>query len=166
MSDSPSRRAVEKSTKKTQDVGRSSAQVKKPRVQKVTLRVPPLVPLDKEEEELPLQVCSPVEDLNRKRTHANYMSADSQTIINLMNNPCYESAKEGPDPHFWSYFHADWYRSIYESKRNPVVPMQWTNWAFQDKNKKDCPAFKDVIDMCKYHGLNRSWLFDIIGMKK
>jgi hypothetical protein len=33
--------------------------------------------------------------------------------------------------------------------------MQWTNWAFLEKHKKDRPAFKDVIDMCKYHGLEK-----------
>jgi hypothetical protein len=46
--------AVEKRTKKTQDVGRASAQANKPRVWKVTLHVPSLVPSDEEEEELPL----------------------------------------------------------------------------------------------------------------
>jgi hypothetical protein len=37
--------------------------------------------------------------------------------------------------------------------------MQWTYWAFLEKNKKDCPAFKDVIDMCKCHGLDKSMVF-------
>jgi hypothetical protein len=123
MSNSPSRRAVEKSTKMSQDVAGSSAQAKKPCVRKVTLHVPPLVPSDEEEEELPLQVCSPVEDPSSQRARVNYMSADSQTIINQRNAPCYESAKEGLDLRFWSYFHADWYWSVYGSKQTPVVPM-------------------------------------------
>jgi hypothetical protein len=37
--------------------------------------------------------------------------------------------------------------------------MQWTYWAFLEKNKKECPAFKDVIDMCKYHGLDKIMAF-------
>jgi hypothetical protein len=159
MSNSPSHHAVEKRTKQSQDVGGSSSQIKKPHVRKVTLCVPPPVPSDEEEEESPLQVRSPIEDPGSQRARVNYMSADSQTIIKLRNTLCYESTKELPDPHFWSFFHADWYRSMYESKRNPVVLMQWTDWAFLEKNKKDCPTFNDVIDMCKYHGLEKIMTF-------
>jgi hypothetical protein len=83
------------------------------------------------------------------------MREDSQTIINQRNIPCYESAKESLGPRFWSYIHADWYQSIYESKQTSVVPMQWADWAFLEKHKKDCQAFKDVIEMCKYHGLEK-----------
>jgi hypothetical protein len=67
MSDSPSHRAVEKHTKKTQDIAGSSIQAKKPHVRKVTLRITPLIPSDEEEEELPLQVRSPVEDPSSQR---------------------------------------------------------------------------------------------------
>jgi hypothetical protein len=150
MSDSASCSVVEKRTKKSQEVGGSSTQVKKPRVRKVTLCVPPPVPSDEEEEELPFQVHSPVEDPSSRRTQVNYMREDSQTIINQCNIPCYESAKESSDPHFWSYFHADWYLSVYESKQTPVVAMQWMDWMFLEKHKKDCLAFKDVIDMYEY----------------
>jgi hypothetical protein len=87
------------------------------------------------------------------------MSADSWTIVNQRNTLCYESAKEGLDPRFWSYFHADRYNLVYESKRSPVVPMQWTDWAFLEKNKKDCPTFRDVIEMCEYHGLKKIMAF-------
>jgi hypothetical protein len=87
------------------------------------------------------------------------MREDSQTIINQCNIPCYDSAKEGPDPRFWSYFNADWYRSVYQPKHTPVVPMQWTDWAFLEKHKKDFQAFKDVIDMCKCHGLEKIMAF-------
>jgi hypothetical protein len=87
------------------------------------------------------------------------MREDSRTIINQRNIPCYESAKESPNPRFWSYFHVDWYWSVYGSKQTPVVPMQWTDWAFREKHKKDCLAFKDVIDMCEYHGLKKIMAF-------
>jgi hypothetical protein len=83
----------------------------------------------------------------------------SQPSSPKRNTPCYESDKVGSDPRFWSYFHADWYRSVYESKRTPAVPMQWTNLAFLEKHKKDCPAFRDVIEMCEYHGLNNIMAF-------
>jgi hypothetical protein len=52
MSDPPSRHVVEKRTKQSQDVGRSSSQAKKPHARKVILCVPPPVPSDEEEEEL------------------------------------------------------------------------------------------------------------------
>jgi hypothetical protein len=159
VSDSPSRRAVDKCTKKSQDVGGSSSQAKKPCACKVILRVPPLVPSDEEEEQLPFQVHSPIEEPSSHRTQANYMREDSRAIINQCNIPYYESAKESPDPHFWSYFHMDWYRSVHGSKLTPVVPMQWTYWAFLEKHKKDCHTFKDVIDMCKYHGLEKIMAF-------
>jgi hypothetical protein len=159
MSDSPSHRAVEKHTKESQDVGGSSSQAKKPRAHKVVLRVPPPVPSDEEEEELSFQVQSLVEDPSSRRTPVSYMREDSRTIINHRHILCYESAKECPDPRFWSYFHADWYRLVYGSKQTHVVPMQWTGWAFLEKNKKDCLAFKDVIDKCKYHGLEKIMAF-------
>jgi hypothetical protein len=121
---------VKKHTKKSQDVGRSSSQAKKPRAHKVMLRVPPSVPSDEEEEELPFQVHSPIEDPSSRITQVNNMREDSWMIINQHDIPCYESTKGSPDPRFWSYFHADWYWSVYESKQTPVVPMQWMDWAF------------------------------------
>jgi hypothetical protein len=36
-----------------------------------------------------------------------------------------------------------------------TLPLQWTDWAFLEKHKKDCQAFKDMIEMCKYHGLEK-----------
>jgi hypothetical protein len=36
--------------------------------------------------------------------------------------------------------------------------MQWTNWAFIEKNK-GCPSFKDVLEMCEYHGLKKIMAF-------
>jgi hypothetical protein len=87
------------------------------------------------------------------------MREDSQTIINQCNIPCYESTKEGSDPRFWSYFHADWYQSVYESKQTLVVLMQWMDWTFLEKHKKSCPTVKDVIDMCDYHRLKKIMTF-------
>jgi hypothetical protein len=40
-----------------------------------------------------------------------------------------------------------------------MVPMEWMNWAFLEKHKKDCQAFKDVIDMCEYHRLKKITAF-------
>jgi hypothetical protein len=40
--------------------------------------------------------------------------------------------------------------------------MQWTDWPFIERHKKDYPAFKEVLEMCQYHGLKKI----MIGMKK
>jgi hypothetical protein len=108
MSNSPeARRAVEKRVKQSQDVGGSSSKAKKPHARKIILHPPPLVPSDEEEEELHLQIHSPIEHPGSQRTPVNYMREDSRTIIAQWNTPCYDSDKVGPDPHFWSFFHAD-----------------------------------------------------------
>jgi hypothetical protein len=39
-----------------------------------------------------------------------------------------KEAKQSRDPHSWSLFHSDWYRSIYLHKLKPVVESQWVNW--------------------------------------
>jgi hypothetical protein len=156
MSDSPeSRCAIEKQTKKSQDVEGSSSKAKRPHARKIVLCPPPPVPSDEEEEELPLQIHSPIEHTGSRRTLVYYMREDSRSIITQRNTHCYDSDKVGLDPRFWSYFHADWYRSVYESKQTLAVPMQWIDWAFLEKHKKDCPAFRDVIEMCEYHGLKK-----------
>jgi hypothetical protein len=33
--------------------------------------------------------------------------------------------------------------------------MQWTYWAYLEKHKKNCLAFKDVLEMCEYHVLKK-----------
>jgi hypothetical protein len=78
---------VEKRVKQSQDVGGSSSKVKKPCAHKVILYPPPLVPLDEEEEELPLHIHSPIEHSGGRRTQINYMREDSRTIITQQNTP-------------------------------------------------------------------------------
>jgi hypothetical protein len=50
-------------------------------------------------------------------------------------------------------FHADWYRSVYQSKKKHVVNMQWTDWDFIENEKHNCPAFDKVIAACEHHGI-------------
>jgi hypothetical protein len=61
--------------------------------------------------------------------------------------------KEAYDPQFWTSFHADWYRSMYQSKKKHVVNMQWTDWDFIQKVKSNCLAFAEVIAACEHHGI-------------
>jgi hypothetical protein len=65
----------------------------------------------------------------------NYMKEDSKNIATQRNTAYDDSQKVRPDPRFWSYFHADWYRYVYQRKQTPFVLMQWTDWAFMEKNK-------------------------------
>jgi hypothetical protein len=37
--------------------------------------------------------------------------------------------------------------------------MQWMDWAYIEKHRKDCPTFKDVLEMCEYHGLKKIMTF-------
>jgi hypothetical protein len=66
---------------------------------------------------------------------------------------CYDVEKEVYDPHFWTFFHVDWYRSVYQSKKKPVVNMQWTDWDFIEMEKTNCSAFPEVIAACEHHGI-------------
>jgi hypothetical protein len=66
---------------------------------------------------------------------------------------CYHVEKEAYNPQFWTFFYADWYRSVYQSKKKHVVNMQWTNWDFIQKEKNNCLAFTKVITACEHHGI-------------
>jgi hypothetical protein len=37
--------------------------------------------------------------------------------------------------------------------------MQWIDWAFLEKHKNDSQAFTNMINMCKYHGLEKIMAF-------
>jgi hypothetical protein len=64
------------------------------------------------------------------------------------------------DACFWSFFQADWYRSVYESKKKPIVSMQWTNWAFIKTEKNTFLSFAEVIATCECHEIK-----DIMQLK-
>jgi hypothetical protein len=159
MSDSSStpRRAVEKRVKHPQDGAGATSKTKKPHTCKIRLNLPPPIPSLEEEEDL-LRIHSPEEHPSGQHKLVNYMKAGQQTIATQRGTPCYESHKVAPDPRFWSYFHVDWYRSIYKLKQNTVVPMQWTDWGLMEEIK-DCPAFKDILEMCEYHCLKEIMTF-------
>jgi hypothetical protein len=58
----------------------------------------------------------------------NYSKEDPMTLMNLRNQPCYNSAKErGTDERFWTFFHHDWYRTVLYMKTSPVVQHQWVH---------------------------------------
>jgi hypothetical protein len=63
---------------------------------------------------------------------------------------CYDVEKEAYDPQFWTFFLANWFRSVYQSKKMPTVNMQWTDWDFIQKEEQ-LPAFAEVIATCEHH---------------
>jgi hypothetical protein len=61
--------------------------------------------------------------------------------------------KEAYNPHFLTFFHADWYHFVYQSKKKHVANLQWTDWDFIQQEKSNCPAFAEVIAACEHHGI-------------
>jgi hypothetical protein len=87
------------------------------------------------------------------RESANYRKQDHNTITTQREIACYDVEKKEYDPQFWTFFHADWYRSVYQSKKKYVVNMQWTDWDFIQKEKNNCSAFAEVIAAYEHHGI-------------
>jgi hypothetical protein len=44
----------------------------------------------------------------------NYSKEDHMNVMHLLYKPCYSSSKErGTDERFWTFFHQDWYRTVF-----------------------------------------------------
>jgi hypothetical protein len=100
-----------------------------------------------------LKIHSPLEESDSLRESVNYRKHDHNTIIAQREITCYDVEKEAYNPRFWTFFHAYWYRSMYQSKKKSVVNMQWIVWDFIQKEKNNCPAFAEVIAACEPHGI-------------
>jgi hypothetical protein len=87
---------------------------------------------------LPLKIHSPLEESDRLRESVNYRKQDCNTITTQREIACYDVEKEAYDPRFWTFFHVDWYRSVYQSKKKHVVNMQWSDCDFIQKEKNNC----------------------------
>jgi hypothetical protein len=69
------------------------------------------------DDEVPLKINSPVEVRSSLRERANYMNEDQSTITKEREFACYDAEKEESDDRFWSFFHAHWYRFVYQSRK-------------------------------------------------
>jgi hypothetical protein len=76
------------------------------------------------DEVLSLKIHSPLEKSGNLRKSVNYRKQYHNTIIMQREIACYDVEKEVYDPRFWTFFHAHWYRSVYQSKKKHVVNMQ------------------------------------------
>jgi hypothetical protein len=74
----------------------------------------------KEDERELLKRHTPSERSSHLAIHYSKKSKQS-TINDKCEALVYEGSKQSRDPHFWSLFHSDWYRSIYLHKKKPMV---------------------------------------------
>jgi hypothetical protein len=74
-------------------------------------------------DEVPLKIHSPIEVRGILRKCANYMKQDQSTITKKREFTCYDEEKEASNDHFLSFFHADWYHSMFQSKKRPIANM-------------------------------------------
>jgi hypothetical protein len=110
-------------------------------------------PKPTDDEVLLLKIHSPLEESGSLRKSVNYRKQDHNTITMQREIACYDVEKEAYNPQFWTFFDADWYRSVYQSKKKHVVNMQLTDWDFIQKEKNNCPTFTEVIATCEHHGI-------------
>jgi hypothetical protein len=72
------------------------------------------------------KIHSPIECSNHMAI--KYSKKTKQHTINEAHKAVvYASSKQSVDLRFWSFFHSDWYRSIYLHKKKPVVETKWVN---------------------------------------
>jgi hypothetical protein len=65
------------------------------------------------DEVLPLKIHSPLEERGSLRKSVNYRKQGHNTITTQREITYYDVEKEANDPRFWTFFHIDWYHSMY-----------------------------------------------------
>jgi hypothetical protein len=89
-----------------------------------------------DDEVLPLKIHFTLEKSGILRESVNYRKQEHNTITTQREITCYDVEKEAYDPRFWTFFHADWYCSVYQSKKKYVVNMQLTDCDFMQKEEQ------------------------------
>jgi hypothetical protein len=106
-----------------------------------------------DDEVLPLKIHFTLEKSGILRESVNYRKQEHNTITTQREITCYDVEKEAYDPRFWTFFHADWYCSVYQSKKKYVVNMQLTDCDFMQKEKNNCLALAEVMAAHEHHGI-------------
>jgi hypothetical protein len=97
-----------------------------------------------------LKIRPPV--IHTNRDIVNYNKEDPMTLMNLWNQPCYNSAKErGTNQRFWAFFHQDWYQTVLYPKIYLVVQHHWVHIDYISQ-KKDM-HFNRVLKACDFHSM-------------
>jgi hypothetical protein len=100
---------------------------------------------NKDEEPEALKIHAPVEHTNRmflkysKKTRLTTLQENREALVYLGLRMC-------TDWLFWSFFHADWYRSMYVPKRKPAVETKWVNWEWMATRQN--PTFDLIKETC------------------
>jgi hypothetical protein len=88
------------------------------------LKAPPCQQtLEHTDDDVILNIHSPVEARGSLMERVNCMKQDESTISKKREFACYDAEKEMYDDRFWSFFHADWYRFVYQSKKKSVANL-------------------------------------------
>jgi hypothetical protein len=84
------------------------------------------------------------------------------TINKNREDPVCDCNKQSCDPHFWSLFHSDCYRSIYLHKKMAVVETQWVNWVWMATRRhtifNQIRATCDELEMTKMMSFKYDWV--------
>jgi hypothetical protein len=90
--------------------------------------------------------------IHTNREIMNYSKEDPMNVMHLCNKSFYSSSKErGTDERFWTFFHQDWYRTVFYPKLSPVVKQQYVDIEYM-RNKKDM-HFNRILEGCDLHGI-------------
>jgi hypothetical protein len=97
-----------------------------------------------------LKMHSP--EIHTTREIVNYNKEDPLNLVHLRNKACYNLVKEmGTDERFWTFFHQDWYWTVFYLKSSPVVKQQYVDIEYM-RNKKDM-HFNRILEACNLHGI-------------
>jgi hypothetical protein len=103
-----------------------------------------------------LKIRPPIVYTNREEV--NYSKEDPMNLITFHNRPCYNAHKEkGTNERFWTFFHQDWYQSVFYLKTSHVVKHQWIHIDYM-RNKMDI-HFNRILEACDFHGIIDLLLF-------
>jgi general stress protein 26 len=82
----------------------------------------------------------------------NYSKEDPFNVVHLCNMAYYNLVKErGTDERFWTFFHQDWYQTVFYPKLSLVVKQQYVDIEYM-RNKNDM-HFNRILEACDLHGI-------------
>jgi hypothetical protein len=80
-----------------------------------------------------------------------------RTLTDNREAPVYVGRWMCTNQRFWSFFHTDWYRSVYLPKRKSVVETKWVNWEWMSRRRNK--YFNDIKEACDTLELTKMMCF-------
>jgi hypothetical protein len=91
-------------------------------------------------------------EIRTTREIVNYSKEDPLNVVHLRNKACYNLVKErDTDDRFWTFFHQDWYRTVFYPKSSLVVKQQYVDIEYM-RNKMDT-HFNRILEAYDLHGI-------------